>query len=971
MQFNRQMGFKNAAAVIDYLVELGIGDYYASPLVASRPGSPHGYDVIDHSRLNPELGRKEEFIEFAAALKDRGMGLIMDVVPNHMCIAGNENIWWNDVLENGAGSLYSRYFDIDWDPPKENLKDKVLLPMLGDQYGRVIENCQLQLSYHRGSFYANYFETRLPIAPRTYILMLKPALEMIGGKLSETNATRLEFESIITALEHLPPRTETDPEKVKERRREKEIIKRRLSALYTANNVVRQAIKQVISGFNGKKGEPRSFDRLEELLGLQSYRLSYWRVAADEINYRRFFDINDLAAIRVEEPEVFASVNELVFRLIKEGVVTGLRIDHIDGLYDPARYLRDLQRGARKALRQAYIAANSVDERPRFRADNVRPGYVVVEKILGWDEQMREGWAAYGTTGYDFLNLLNGLFIDPNNELAFLKIWQRMTGERENFAHVAYQSKKLILRTSMSSEHNVLARKLDRISERDRYWRDFTLNSLRDALGEVIACFPVYRSYIGADQTAVSDEDRRYINNAVRIARRRNPAMSSSISQFMRSLLLLENPVGMSEEESAERRDFVMRFQQLTGPVTAKGVEDTAFYRYHPLASLCEVGGDPSIFGVPVGIFHQRNLERLARQPHTLLATTTHDTKRSEDVRARINVLSEIPIRWYRAIRRWQKLNSELKRAIDDHLIPDVRDEYLLYQTLIGAWPLDQRDLDTSFIKRIQDYMIKAGREAKVYSSWVNPDEEYEEALRGFVERIIAPEHEFLSDFIDFQSALARPGLYNSLSQTLLKIAAPGVPDFYQGTETWNFSLVDPDNRRPVDYAQLQYQLESLRSAEGVDGPALPMLVDGLMRNATDGRIKTFIISRALGYRRNNREIFERGEYLPLSSGGERDGNLVSFARRLGDHAVIVVTARFFTQLADRSLLPLGAEVWGNTYLALPPELSGYYCDQFTGTRVFSVERQGQGQGQEHFAMPISRVFAHLPVALLERVQEK
>src|SRR5262245_10228792 len=386
MQFNRQMGFKNAAAVIDYLVELGIGDYYASPLVASRPGSMHGYDVIDHSRLNPELGRKEDFNEFAAALKDREMGLIMDVVPNHMCIASNENIWWNDVLENGAGSLYSRYFDIDWDPPKENLKDKVLLPMLGDQYGRVIENCQIQLSYHRGSFYANYLETRLPIAPRTSILMLKPALEMIGGKLSESNATRLEFESIITALEHLPPRTETDPEKVKERRREKEIIKRRLSALYTSNNVVRQAIKQVIREFNGKKGEPRSFDRLEELLGLQSYRLSFWRVAADEINYRRFFDINDLAAIRVEEPEVFASVHELVFRLIREGLVTGLRIDHIDGLYDPARYLRDLQRGARKALRQAYIAANSVDERPRFRADNVRPCYVVVDKLLRWAE---------------------------------------------------------------------------------------------------------------------------------------------------------------------------------------------------------------------------------------------------------------------------------------------------------------------------------------------------------------------------------------------------------------------------------------------------------------------------------------------------------------------------------------------------------------------------------------------------------
>ncbi|MGH9852589.1 MAG: malto-oligosyltrehalose synthase, partial [Blastocatellia bacterium] len=857
LQFNRHFTLKQAAEIVDYLRDLGVGDCYCSPLLAARPGSLHGYDVIDPTKLNPELGTREDFNRFASLLAQRGMGLMMDVVPNHMCIAGSGNQWWNDVLENGSGSPFAPFFDIDWRPPKQNLEDKVLLPVLGDQYGRVLENQEIQLTYQRGAFFANYYETRLPIAPRASILILRVVLEAVKTRLEESHPSRLELESIITALEYLPPRTETDPEKVKERRREKEIIKRRLAALVTASGDLQRALKQVIRAFNGVKGDPRSFDRLEELLGEQAYRLCFWRVAADEINYRRFFDINELAAIRVEQTEVFAAVHDLILRLMKEGHVTGLRIDHIDGLYDPEQYLLDLQRGCRKALGITGSAASkrgqSAIRNPQSAIE--RPCYVVVEKILGRGERLRESWAAMGTTGYDFLNLVNGVFVDARSERAFRKLYQRVTGAQENFADVAYEGKKLILRAAMSGELHVLARRLDRISEQHRYSRDFTLNNLQDALGEVIACFPVYRSYIRPNQTEVGEEDRRSITAAIRNAKRRNPAFSASIFDFIQSLLLLNDPDGLDDEQRRERREFVLRFQQLTGPVTAKGVEDTAFYRFHPLASLCEVGGKPDGFGVSIETLHEQNRARQERWPHTMLATSTHDTKRSEDVRARINVLSEIPARWYRAVRRWQNLNRDLKTMIEEAPAPDANEEYLLYQTLIGVWPFAVEDDESreTFRNRIQEYMIKAVREAKIHSSWLNPDEEYEQALRDFVERLLAPGSPFTNDFTEFQAPIARAGMLNSLSQTLLKITAPGVPDFYQGTELWDFSLVDPDNRRAVDYERRRQSLAGLRANEG----EMAALAGDLMRNAEDGRIKLFVTSRALNYRLNNRELFE------------------------------------------------------------------------------------------------------------------
>ncbi|HKC84368.1 MAG TPA: malto-oligosyltrehalose synthase, partial [Blastocatellia bacterium] len=890
---------KQASAILDYLRDLGISDCYASPLFMARPGSLHGYDVIDPTKLNPELGAREDFNEFSAQLKRRGMGLMMDVVPNHMCVAGSGNQWWNDVLENGPSSRYAPFFDIDWSPPKGNLANKTLLPILGDQYGRVLENQEIHLVYQRGAFFVNYYETRLPIASRTSISILNAALDYLKAKLDEADPHRLELESIITALSHLPPRTDTDPEKVRERLREKEIAKRRLAALVAESREVSVALKKTVKEFNGVRGDARSFDRLEELLAEQAYLLCFWRVAADEINYRRFFDINELAAIRVEEPEVFSSVHELVFRLIKEGHVTGLRIDHIDGLHDPEQYLRHLQGGCRKSLRRLVSAASAASDRgsriedrgsriegrtdaaildlrssildPRSAQQSAieRPFYVAVEKILGHDERLRESWAAHGTTGYDFLNLLNGLFVDSQNAEAFSKLYRRLAGVESDFADVAYESKKLILQTAMSSELHMLARRLDRISEQSRYTRDFTLNSLQHALAEVIACFPVYRSYIRPKADEVGEEDRRYISRAIRNAKRRNPTVSASTFDFIESLLLLrdsevvERPEMIDDDGRRERREFVMRFQQLTGPVAAKGIEDTAFYRFYPLASLCEVGGEPSRFGVSPATFHRRNRERLALWPHAMLASSTHDAKRSEDARARINALSEIPARWYRAARRWQNMNSGLKTVIEDQAAPDANEEYLLYQTLLGAWPLDSAlgpggQPPQSFVQRIQAYMVKALREAKIHSSWLNPDEEYEQAARDFISKILLPDGAFVKDFAEFQAPIARAGMFNSLSQTLLKITAPGVPDFYQGTEIWDFSLVDPDNRRPVDYEHRKRLLDSLRDKEAGDRTSL---ADDLLRSAPDGRVKMFVTTGALNYRQNNRDLFERGEY--------------------------------------------------------------------------------------------------------------
>jgi (1->4)-alpha-D-glucan 1-alpha-D-glucosylmutase len=976
LQFNRDFTFGQARSLVDYFDELGVTDLYSSPVLKARPGSVHGYDVVDPTRLNPEVGAEEEFAALARELRGRGMGLLMDVVPNHMCIAGSENRWWLDVLENGPSSPFARFFDIDWNPPNPNLKNRVLLPILGDQFGRVLENQEVRVTYRDGAFHANYWETSLPVAPRTSTLVLELALEHLrgadGGRpaQAEPRADVLELESIITSLRNLPPRTETDPARVRERLREKAVARRRLSALVRESNEARAAVHAALDRLNGQKGDPRSFDQLAQLISDQAYRLSFWRAASDEINYRRFFDINELAAVRVEERPVFTAVHEVVFRLMRQGFVTGLRVDHVDGLHDPYKYLTDLQRDARTALRRAPSGAGEAD------GDGVRDGggdaaggrpcYVVVEKILGHDEQLRRDWPVHGTTGYEYLNLLNGVFVEGENGGAFRELYEEFTGRRVRFEGLLYQCKRLILRHAMSSELHVLARRLDRIKDQSRHTRDFTLNSLQEALAEVIACFPVYRTYVRRSHDSISVDDRLHINAAVRAAKRRNRAQDTSIFDFVGSVLLLEDPKGLTREQRAERRDFVLRFQQLTSPVTAKGLEDTAFYRFYPLSSLNEVGGEPAIFGTPTARFHERNEDRREAWPHTLSTTSTHDTKRGEDVRARLNVLSEIPEEWNRAIHRWRELNRPHKSRVEGVEAPDANEEYLFYQTLVGTWPFEAGDDETHevYVGRIQGYMLKAVKEAKLHTSWINPNEEYERAVTDFVGSVLdrVRSAEFLADLEAFQRVTARAGMLNSLSQTLLKIASPGVPDFFQGTEVWDFSLVDPDNRRPVDYDLRRRLLSTFRAGEGEDRPAL---VAELLARPHDGRVKLYVTSRALNFRRRNAQLFAAGEYVPLEVAGRRARCAVAFARRHGGREALVVAGRFFTRLGAGvdGPLRLAPEAWGDTALRLGETVAGArFRDVFTG-REFAA-RAGDGWGE----LPLAELLSPLPVALLERV---
>jgi len=960
-QLNKNFNFRDATALVDYLDALGVTDIYASPFLVARPGSLHGYDVIDHARLNPEIGTEGDLDALSAALTQRGMGLIMDVVPNHMCIASSDNHWWNDVLENGRSSPYAAFFDIDWHPPKTELHEKVLLPVLGEQYGRVLENQEISIAYAAGAFYACYGEARFPIGPRTILPLLEPIVADVRRSHPSDHPDVLEIESIVTATTHLPTRWDTEPEKVRERMREKEIVKRRLDALVSGSAAVRDALERSLAAINGDRRNPRSFDRLEALLADQAYRLSFWGVAAEEINYRRFFDINDLAAIRVELPNVLDAVHEKAFQLLRAGKVTGFRVDHVDGLMDPSRYLESLQHAC-GAVTDAPADAPAAPRLERLQT------YVVVEKILSGDEALPREWAVHGTTGYEFLNVVNNLFVDAGGARAIERLYQRLREGGGEFDNLFYLAKRLILRTAMSSELYVLARRLDRISEQHRWSRDFTQNSLHLALAEVIACFPAYRTYIQAGTTEVSPGDRQHILRALRDAKRRNRSTSESVFDFIGDLLLLRDPEGLSDADRAERREFVLRLQQLTGPVMAKGLEDTVFYRYYPLASLNEVGGRPTGAGIEPARVHAWNVRRLADWPHGLSATATHDTKRGEDVRARLDVLSEMPREWQRVLRHWQRLNRRLKSVVDDVRIPGANEEYLIYQTLIGAWPMDAVDADLtdaareSLRARIQAYMTKALREAKVHTSWINVNAPYERGVAQFIDLLLQPSSgaAFTAELRRFVGQLLVPGICNSLAQVVLKITAPGVPDVYQGTELWDLSLVDPDNRRPVDFEGRRALLAQL-DAQAETG--LADLAASLFRQPADGRLKLFVSSRALRHRRDNRGLYQRGGYLALAAEGARARNVFAFARAgNGEQAAsITIVGRLLAVVAAGRTVPVGEAYWTDTRLPLPPSLpQGRYRDVLTGCLVEPDTAHGPP------ALRVSHAFANLPVAILE-----
>ncbi len=954
LQFNAHFGFQQARQLIEYLHDLGISDAYASPLFRACKASTHGYDVVDHSAISPEFGTAEDFRRFAQELHAHQMGLLMDVVPNHMGIDDPNNRLWQDVLENGPGSPYASFFDIDWRPPKEELKNKVLLPFLGDQFGKTLENQELKLVFAKGSFHLRYFESRFPLTLRSWPRVLELAQQHAVGRLAPDDPHWMELESIIFSLRSLAPLANTDPEKMHQRQLEHQVAPRRIASLTTAAPVIREAIEQAVADVNGRPDDPRSFDRLEQMLSEQAYRLCHWRVAADEINYRRFFDVKELAAIRVELPAVFREVHQLVFRYLHEGLVTGLRIDHPDGLLDPERYFGDLQA---EFCQMAGCQPVDVSSGPSRHAE--LPLYVVAEKILGRDEPLPNNWAVLGTTGYDFLNLLNGVFIDGRAAVSMRKLYLRFIGENRRFRDVAYESKKTILERSMSSELQVLARRLDRISESDRYSRDFTLSSLRTALLETIACFPVYRTYVRPGAAPVSDEDRRRITAALRIAKRRNPELSGSLFDFVGSVLLLEHPPHLSEQQREERREFALRFQQLSGPVTAKGIEDTAFYRDYPLLSLSEVGGDPETFSTSVEEFHRRSRERSEQWPHTMLASSTHDTKRSEDVRARINLLSESPAEWEQAIARWHALNQPHKTEVDGAEAPSLNEEYLFYQTLVGAWPIGdaqaaEREAWDEFIGRIRQFMGKAMKEAKANTSWTNPSEDWEGAVERYIATVLDRQAsaEFVEDFERFHAPLAVAGMHNALAQLVLKACSPGVPDFYQGTELWDLSLVDPDNRRPVDFSARRERLAELKRRSSGDRLALSA---ELLDHWRDGRIKLYVTFQALNLRRRQAALFQAGEYVPLEISGPAAEHVCAFARRHEGAAVMVVAPRLVLGLQSVGRPLWEPHVWRDTVIHLP-FASRQWHDVFTGQSVTFSDQ----------ASPLTAVLGSFPVALLE-----
>ncbi|HZY85512.1 MAG TPA: malto-oligosyltrehalose synthase, partial [Gemmataceae bacterium] len=780
-----------------------------------------------------------------------------------------------------------------------------------------------------------------------------------------------------------------------------------LAALADASGPVRQFLAENVKYFNGRAGDPRSFDPLDDLLNAQAYRLASWRVAPDEINFRRFFDVNELAALSMEKPEVFDATHELVMRLLRERHVTGLRIDHPDGLFDPRQYFERLQNyfiletarrlvetdGAFRGTNWEEVKGPLLESIGRRRADHGserqergvgangkngngghnghpsprhgplwRPLYVVVEKILGPEEHLPKDWPVHGTTGYEFLYALNELLVDKDNGTAFNKLYKRWTHSETTFREMVYQKKLQTLQVSLSSELNVLATQLDRLSEKNRWSRDFTLNALRRALREIIACFEVYRSYITGRE--VLHRDKVYVERAVAQAKRRNPAISSALFDFVRDMLLLRYQDEVSPEDQAEQLRFVGKFQQVTAPVMAKGVEDTSFYVYNRLVSLNEVGGDPRQFGSSVAAFHRRNADRVARMPYSLSATATHDTKRGEDTRARIDVLSEQPSAWAQALSRWSKFNKKYRVQRDDEIIPDRNEEYFLYQTLIGAWPLGPVSPEghAHFVERVQAYMQKAMHEAKVHTSWVNPNPTFDQGLRTFIAAILdeGRNGRFLADFREFVGRVTHFALFNSLSQALLKVASPGVPDVYQGAELWDFSLVDPDNRRPVDFEARRRMLAELDQKRAGAGGGLPALARELVEAREDGRVKMYVLAQALRARRERPGLFSAGEYLPAHSPGPREENVCAFARRHGEGWALAAAPRLLTHLVGPGQLPLGPDVWQDALLEAPGLAPGARCrNAFTGEVLAAAERDGRAW------LSLAELFAHFPVALL------
>lgn len=930
LQFNKQFTFAEATRFLSYLHQLGISHCYASPYLKARPGSTHGYDIVDHNQLNPEIGSQEDFEAFVAELRRHGMGLITDIVPNHMGIMGSDNSWWLDVLENGQASDYATFFDIDWMPVKKTLQHKILLPVLGAHYGDILERRELKLVFdlELGEFSIYYYQHRFPVDPQTYPFILSSQHQRLLNEFAADDPVFLEYQTIENSFSKLPLRTETKEDKTEERKRDKEVFKKHLAKLCTDNPAIIDFISFRMAEINRVAGEN---GELHALLEQQVYRLAYWRVAGDEINYRRFFDINDLAGLRIDDEKVFEATHRFILSLVEKGETQGLRIDHADGLYDPVAYYQRLNQSI-----SGILNANADQEPP--------PIYIVAEKIVANYEYLASNWPIHGTTGYEFANIVNGVFIDNAAEKPLLHSYVRFIGHRQDFEELVYLAKKHVMNTALASELNVLANQLTKIADVSSKTRDYTLNSLRGALSEVVACFPVYRTYINSQ--TVSKEDSQYINWAVAQAKQRSWAADKSVFTFIRDILLLEHGKVVPVKDLLK---FVMKFQQYTAPVMAKGHEDTALYQYNRLISLNEVGGDPRRFGYSVNAFHHFNQERLKKWPHTLLCLSTHDTKHSADVRARINVLSEIPRQWRDAVLRWRQLNKSPKTKKNRAVIAR-NDEYLFYQVLIGTWPLTEMNdsARADYRERLRAYMLKAVREAKQHTSWLNPSEDYEQAVNHFIDQCldIGISQRFLQDFTEFERAIRKPGLYNALAQTLLQLTSPGVPDIYQGNEFWQFTLVDPDNRRPVDFNHNSRLLNELDAKLAQPDCDRPRLIGSLLENMENGLIKLFVVMQTLRFRHQYAALFRNGEYAKINVHGSGSDCLLAFARKDRDNFAVIVVPRLITHLLSDAVNTSSIDVWGDTWLELPQQAPSRYLELFS---QLQVETEPAGEYRQLF----------------------
>ena len=918
IQFNSAFTFEAAQKIVDYLAELGISELYASPIFKAKAGSNHGYDVVDPNQLNPELGTEENFETLVSELQRHNLGWLQDIVPNHMAY-DSQNLLLMDVLENGSDSESFDYFDIDWNHPYESIRGRVLAPLLGNYYGDCLENGEIQLQYDEAGLSVNYYGLRLPVKIETYAQFVIYNLGKLTRSLGRYHPDFIKVMGILYLL-----RNTDDEPKGKERYDQIAFVKGLLWELYTQNSEVKEFIDGNIEFFNGEPGKPDTFNRLDNLLAEQFYRLSFWKVGAEEINYRRFFTVNELISVKVEELRVFNKTHALIGQLVESGKMTGLRIDHIDGLYDPTEYLKRLR-------------------------EKVGDVYITVEKILEQKEDLPDFWPIQGTSGYDFLNYVNGIFCQGESQEQFSEIYTRLTGFNTPYEQLFRDKKRLIIDKNLAGDVDNLAQLLKRVSGYSREGNDFTQHGLQRALTEVLTFFPVYRTYINQD--GLREVDRLYIQEVIAIAQERVPLLLKELN-YIEKLLLLEDEEVLTPEQKELQRHFVMKLQQLTGPLMAKGIEDTLLYVYNRLLSLNEVGGNPNQFGVTLTDFHEFNQKQQSSWPHKMNATATHDTKRGEDVRARINVLSEIPEEWEKQVKVWSDRNADKKRKSKVRTVPDRNDEYFFYQMLVGAFPFAESER-SQFVERMKDYVTKAIREAKAHTAWLRPDTDYEEGFVAFVEEVLNPaeDNQFLKEFLPFQQRVADYGVFNSLSQTLLKITAPGVPDFYQGAELWDLSLVDPDNRRPVDFEQRVSFLKDIKDKAKKD---ILSLIAELLSTKEDGRIKLFLIARVLEARKQNLAIFQQGDYLPLEVTGKFKEHVVAFARRYGDRVAIAVAPRFLTSLVKQGENPLKEAVWADTQIQLPQGMPSAWTNVIAAQTIKSSD-----------TVPVGEALKDFPVALL------